>query len=64
MRSAMRSLTLPPALKSSTFAYTVASMPKLCGILLSLTSGVCPICCKMLSITTGGRAGFVMEAIL
>lgn len=40
---AIRSLTLPPALKSSTFAYTLALIPRDWGILFSRTSGVWPI---------------------
>ena len=59
IRKAMRSLTLPPALKYSSFAYTVASIPRLRGILFSLTMGVFPICWVMVSISTGGILGFV-----
>jgi hypothetical protein len=47
MRSAMRSLTLPPGLKYSTLARIVASMPAL--TLRSRTSGVLPISSTTLS---------------
>lgn len=60
IRSAIRSLTLPPALKNSSFAYTAASIPRLWGIRLSLTIGELPICSVMASMTTGGIFGMVM----
>src|ERR1044072_3361961 len=44
IRRAILSFTLPPALKYSHFARTVHSRPRDCGILLSLTRGVLPIC--------------------
>src|SRR4051812_34471032 len=64
IRRAIRSLTLPPALKASIFAYTVARIPSDCGILFRRTRGVLPICCVMLSMTTGGMAGRVVEAAM
>src|SRR5271156_3290846 len=47
IRNAMRSLTLPPAFMYSSFAYTVASIPRDCGILFNRTMGVLP----MISVT-------------
>jgi hypothetical protein len=38
-------------------------MPRDCGILFRRTSGVLPICCVMLSMTTGGMAGRVVVDI-
>lgn len=61
MRRAIRSLTLPPALKYSSFAYTVALIPRLCGNLFNLTRGVLPMCWVIASRATGGMAGVVLD---